>query len=264
MGRLRSRRITGVSGRPKTAKVNPGPAQNHFAKAREFRESMNEALSAGRGNPAALNAVHCAISAADSACVRFTGKRSASRGHGDAVLLLAECFPGVEGRRQADRLGAILAKKNQVEYEERLFTKEEAANVVKQAQPLFDIDSQFFNRRDPPSAKNLAEVRRAVSSRMATGARCPSGRQSCSLAFQVGLGNKRHGTRRNLALFPDELQPPVLSAPVRRVVGADRLGRAEPIRGQAVGVNAKLRHKHRPHGLGAPLGKTQVVVGVAN
>jgi hypothetical protein len=126
-----------MTAKSKTSKVNPAMAGNYFAKAKEYRDSMNEALAAGRANAAALNAIHCAISTADGLCVRFAGKRSASKDHSDAVRLLAECFPDAEGRRQADRLGAILTKKNQVGYEERLFNQNEAGSLAKQVERLF-------------------------------------------------------------------------------------------------------------------------------
>jgi hypothetical protein len=98
---------------------------------------MNQALAERRPNAAALNGIHCAISAADSLCIRFHGKRSSSKDHSDAVRLLAELFADAEAQHQANRLGTILAKKNQVEYEERVFTEAEAANLVKQVERLF-------------------------------------------------------------------------------------------------------------------------------
>ena len=39
--------------------------------------------------------------------------------------------------RQANRLGIILAKKNQVEYEERMFSQAEAVSLAKQVERLF-------------------------------------------------------------------------------------------------------------------------------
>jgi hypothetical protein len=112
-------------------------AENYFKKAQEYRDSMNQALADRRPNAAALNGIHCAISAADSLCVRFHGKRSSSKDHSDAVRLLAEVFADEEARRQGNRLGMILAKKNQVEYEERMFSQPEAASLAKQVERLF-------------------------------------------------------------------------------------------------------------------------------
>ena len=123
--------------KPKTSAVHSSMAQNYFRKAGEYRDSMNQALADHRPNAAALNGVHCAISAADSLCVRFHGKRSSSKDHSDAVRLLAELFPDEETRHQANRLGTILAKKNQVEYEERMFSQAEALSLVKQVERLF-------------------------------------------------------------------------------------------------------------------------------
>jgi hypothetical protein len=98
---------------------------------------MNQALADRRPNAAALNGIHCAISAADSLCVHFHGKRSSSKDHSDAVRLLAELFADAEAQHQANRLGSILAKKNQVEYEERVFSQAEAVSLAKQVERLF-------------------------------------------------------------------------------------------------------------------------------
>jgi hypothetical protein len=121
----------------KTSAVHSSLAENYFRKAREYRNSMNQALSDHRPNAAALNGIHCAISAADSLCVSFHGKRSSSKDHGDAVRLLAELFTDEEARHQADRLGIILGRKNQVEYEERMFSPAEAMTLAKQVERLF-------------------------------------------------------------------------------------------------------------------------------
>jgi hypothetical protein len=126
-----------MKAKSKTSAVHSSLAENCFRKAGEYRDSMNQALADGRPNAAALNGIHCAISAADSLCVYFHGKRSSSKDHSDAVRLLAELFADEEARHQANRLGIILTKKNQVEYEERMFSPAEAANLAKQVERLF-------------------------------------------------------------------------------------------------------------------------------
>ena len=126
-----------MTAKSRTSALHSSAAENYFRKAHEYRDSMNLALADNRPNAAALNGIHCAISAADSLCVRFHGKRSSSKDHSDVVRLLAELFADAEGRHQANRLGTILAKKNQVEYEERMFSQTEAVNLVKQVERLF-------------------------------------------------------------------------------------------------------------------------------
>lgn len=126
-----------MSTKRRARQVPKAHSANYWRKAQEFRESMNRALAERQANAAALNAIHCAISAADALCVHLAGLRSASKHHGDAVRLVAELFPKGEGRRQADRLGAILAKKNELEYQERLFSLEEASSLVKYTERLF-------------------------------------------------------------------------------------------------------------------------------
>jgi len=126
-----------MTAKSKTSTIHSSLAENYFRKAREYRDSMNLALADRRPNAAALNGIHCAISAADSLCVHFHGKRSSSKDHSDAVRLLAELFVDEEAQRQANRLGTILAKKNQVEYEERIFSQAEGVSLVKQVERLF-------------------------------------------------------------------------------------------------------------------------------
>ena len=126
-----------MKAKSKTSAVHPSSAENYFRKAGEYRDSMNQALAEHHPNAAALNGIHCAISAADSLCIKFHAKRSSSKDHGDAVRLLAGLFTDEEARQQANRLGIILGKKNQVEYEERMFSPAEAANLAKQVERLF-------------------------------------------------------------------------------------------------------------------------------
>lgn len=126
-----------MTAKSKTSTVHSSLAENYFKKAQQYRDSMNQALADRRPDAAALNGIHCAISAADSLCVRFHGKRSSGKDHSDAVRLLAELFADEETRRQANRLGIILTKKNQVEYEERMFSQTGAASLAKQVERLF-------------------------------------------------------------------------------------------------------------------------------
>ena len=74
-----------MTAKTRTTAVHSGLAENYFRKAQEYRDSMNQALAERRANAAALNGIHCAISAADSLCVRYHGKRSSGKDHGDAV-----------------------------------------------------------------------------------------------------------------------------------------------------------------------------------
>ena len=126
-----------MTAKRKTSAVHSSLGENYFKKAQEYRDSMNQALADHRPNAAALNGIHCAISAADSLCVRFHGKRSSSKDHSDAVRLLAELFADEEARREANRLGNILTKKNQVEYEDRMFSQAEASSLARQVERLF-------------------------------------------------------------------------------------------------------------------------------
>ena len=52
-----------MTAKSKTSAVHSSVTENYFRKAREYRDSMNQALADRRPNAAALNGIHCAISA---------------------------------------------------------------------------------------------------------------------------------------------------------------------------------------------------------
>lgn len=94
---------------------------------------MIVSLGQGDWDAAGLNAVHCAISANDAVLVFTKGVRSASPRHDDSVALLESLVsaPGVKG--SASQIKRLVAKKNMIEYEERMFRESEARNAVKSA-----------------------------------------------------------------------------------------------------------------------------------
>jgi len=106
-------------------------AGQYLKKALEFFESMHQAVQAQRWNAVGLNAVHCAISACDAVLVFYTEQRSASPDHETAVHLLSSLTKVAEARQKADTLRRILHAKNLIEYEDRMVTAQEAAELVK-------------------------------------------------------------------------------------------------------------------------------------
>lgn len=106
-------------------------AARYFKKATEFFESMQEAMKAGRWNAAGLNAVHCAISACDAVLVYYTEQRSSSPDHEEAAYLLGALVKVPEARQKAETLRRIVHEKHLIEYEDRTFTSQEAANLAK-------------------------------------------------------------------------------------------------------------------------------------
>jgi hypothetical protein len=82
-------------------------------------------------NAVGLNAVHSAISANDAITVYETGARSISEKHSDAVLLLLQTFRhNQESEKYSKHLSWLIARKNMIEYETRLFYKKEAEDAM--------------------------------------------------------------------------------------------------------------------------------------
>jgi HEPN domain-containing protein len=104
----------------------------YWAKAEEFLRSALDNVASRRWNAAALSAVHAGIAAADAVLVYERGLRSVSQRHEDVVDLLAG--PGSDRSSALAHLRRILARKNVVEYESRLFSRQEAEEIVQHAE----------------------------------------------------------------------------------------------------------------------------------
>ena len=94
---------------------------------------MLESLDKGDWDAAGLNAVHCAISASDAVLVLTQGVRSASSKHDDSAMLLESMVKAPGTKNAVSQLKRLVAKKNLVEYEERLFRESEARDAAKNA-----------------------------------------------------------------------------------------------------------------------------------
>ena len=116
-------------GKSKTRVADKTSYLNYLKKAQEFFQTMQKAYESGNWNSVGLEAVHCAISANDALLVFFGGIRSISPEHMDAVRLLTEIIDSEEARKNSTHLRRVVAKKNVIEYENRLFTKKEAEGV---------------------------------------------------------------------------------------------------------------------------------------
>lgn len=112
--------------------------RSYLKKAEEYYQAMLDSLSQGRWNAAALEAIHSAISANDAFLVQRYGLRSVSNTHEDAVDLLVARLGTSERQEPAQHLSWLLAKKNLVEYEDRLFTAREAQEAVKHAERFLE------------------------------------------------------------------------------------------------------------------------------
>ena len=109
-----------------------GAHANYLAKAEEFLRSALDNASSRRWNAAALSAIHAGIAAADAVLVFERGVRSAGERHGDVLDLLAG--PGTDRSTALAHLRRVLARKNVVEYESRLFSQRETEEVVQHAE----------------------------------------------------------------------------------------------------------------------------------
>jgi len=116
-----------------TRDVSKSAAINYFGKSQQFSRAMIESLGKDDWDATGLNAVHCAISANDAVLVLTKGIRPTSSKHDDSIALL-ESLVVVSGVKSATlQLKRLVAKKNLIEYEERMFRESEARNAVKNA-----------------------------------------------------------------------------------------------------------------------------------
>ena len=99
---------------------------------------MREAMKKGDWGAVGLNAVHCALSSNDAVLVAVKGIRSSSARHADAaeLLELRVQIPGVKAA--TSQLKRLVAKKNLIEYEERMFRESEAREAVRNAARFLD------------------------------------------------------------------------------------------------------------------------------
>lgn len=116
-----------------TRKVSRSAAVNYLAKAQQFSRAMNDSLSRGDWDAAGLGAVHCAISANDAVLVLAKGVRSSSSRHDDSIALLETLVAAPGVKSSVAQLKRLVAKKNVIEYEERMFRESEARDAVKNA-----------------------------------------------------------------------------------------------------------------------------------
>lgn len=104
----------------------------YLRKAEDFARLMDSARAARNSNGTGLAAVHCTISASDALTTYLLGERSAGRDHRDVLRLLAHAEIA-DRANLVNQVRRVLDKKNQVEYEGRPLTQEEAEDLFKAA-----------------------------------------------------------------------------------------------------------------------------------
>lgn len=110
----------------------------YYKKAKDFYQTMLRAYTEKNWHSVGLEAIHCAISATDALLVYLRGIRSTSKRHLDSVDLLIDQIKSIETKNYAQSLIKILEMKNLVEYEDRLFTQGEAAEILKRTERYFN------------------------------------------------------------------------------------------------------------------------------
>lgn len=129
--------------RLKTTQVERGNYSIYLNKAREFYETMLQVQKDGRWNAVGLNAVHCAISAADALLVFHLGQRSVDPDHHTVAELMANLNIS-EIKNKSESLHKIINQKNLIAYEQRSFTEKEAGLIVKQTERFYNwVNSQI-------------------------------------------------------------------------------------------------------------------------
>lgn len=121
----------------KTRAVNKDQYRAFLAKAKDFASMMDISLEEGKWNSAGLQAVHTVISASDAVIVYFGGVRSAELDHREVVGLLQEIM-GESSVAAGRHVARVIAKKNLVEYEERLIIPAEARDMVEHAKRFIE------------------------------------------------------------------------------------------------------------------------------
>jgi hypothetical protein len=116
----------------KTERVGAAAGRTYLVKAEEFLRSAETSLAECQWNAAGLGAVHAAISFADAVLAVVAGVRSRETDHGAVVAMLDERVAAFGGAPRRQLVG-ILRSKNAVEYEHRLLTEVEAAQLVDSA-----------------------------------------------------------------------------------------------------------------------------------
>lgn len=131
----------------KTRIVDKNQYRIFLAKAKDFASMMDLSLEEGKWNSAGLQAVHTVISASDAVIVYYGGVRSAEIDHREVVGLLQEIM-GEAASTAGRHVSTVIAKKNLVEYEDRLITQTEARDMVEHAKRFLVWVAGMLPRND--------------------------------------------------------------------------------------------------------------------
>ncbi|MGI8461923.1 MAG: hypothetical protein ACR2OC_09865 [Solirubrobacterales bacterium] len=123
------------------ARVKLEQAREYLETARLHSDAPSDSASATVG---ASNAVSAGIAAADAACCKALGRRSASQDHQDAAALLERIAP--DGRSAATKLRRLVSEKTPVQYGVRNITRTKLATMLRQAEGLVEFAERALAR----------------------------------------------------------------------------------------------------------------------
>lgn len=98
-------------------------------KAASFYRAMSASYRDENWYSVGLEAVHCAISATDVLLAKKCGIKSTGKDHMDVIRLMQDKL-GNMAKDQTATLSRIINMKNQVEYQDRIFTRKEAEEIL--------------------------------------------------------------------------------------------------------------------------------------
>jgi HEPN domain-containing protein len=116
----------------RTRAVDRHQFKNYLKKADELYAAMESSYGSGHWNACVVNAIHCAINAADALTIFYLGFRHAGDRHQDVLQILDKLdVDPKEFKAKSQQLMSLLAIKNTAEYEERLMDSGDAESARK-------------------------------------------------------------------------------------------------------------------------------------
>ena len=121
----------------KVVEVDRSSYLNYLRKAEEFYKAMLYAEKSEYWNAVGLNAVHCAISVSDALMVKYGGVRSIDSDHMVVIDIMRQKLDLQDIDSKLASLRRMLSKKSLIEYDNTVFTKNDAADIMKQLERYY-------------------------------------------------------------------------------------------------------------------------------
>ena len=106
-------------------------------RAESFYKAMRTEYELENWHAAGLSAVHCVISANDALLVKTNGIYCTAKDHLLAVEALTQNFTKAGVKEASNHLRKVIALKNVIEYEAKVFTQKQAETVVFHAEKFY-------------------------------------------------------------------------------------------------------------------------------